>query len=38
MISYSYWLDGLTGVNYKLTWLTDLATQIRQCVGMQRVE
>lgn len=37
MISYSYWLDRLTGVNYKLTWLTDLTTGLRSCISMNAV-
>lgn len=37
MISYSYWLDRLTGVKYKMTWFTDRVTRLRQCINMTAV-
>jgi len=35
MLSYSYWLNRLTGVNYKLTWLTQ--NGINQCIRIEAV-
>lgn len=35
MLSYSYWLNCLTGVNYKLTWLTQ--NGINQCIRIEAV-
>lgn len=37
MISYSYWLDRLTGVKYKMTWFTDRVTRLRQRINMTAV-
>lgn len=35
MLTYSYWLNRLTGVNYKLTWLCE--NGINQCISIKTV-
>lgn len=35
MLSYSYWLNRLTGIEYKMTWLYE--NGINQCIRIEAV-
>lgn len=35
MISYTFWLDRLTGKRYQLTWYRDLVTGLETCTDIR---